>query len=181
VVVANRFPGDTEEELARVGRYCREKGIPWVTSNAFAEGADGARAVAEAVVALTAEGKQSRFAYPEGTPPGRALELLVTRFYGGASLQIDPEAEGQLATFRRWEETGGPICVAKTPLSLSDDPKVLGGPSGFIATARRFTRSAGAEFTVAYLGSVQTMPGLPPRPAAESIDMDSEGQVVGLR
>jgi formate--tetrahydrofolate ligase len=181
VVATNRFPGDTEQEFALVSQFCRQQGVPCVTSSPFTEGADGASALAEAVVARVAEGKVSRFAYPEDSSPARALEVLVTRFYGGKSVLMAPDAESQLAEFARWGEAGGPICVAKTPLSLSDNPKVLGGPSGFTATARRFTRSAGAGFTVVYLGDVQTMPGLPSHPAAESIDLDSTGRVVGLR
>ena len=91
-----------------------------------------------------------------------------------------PDALEDLATLERIRETEGPVCIAKTPLSLSDNPHVLGRPRDFNVTVDRLTRSAGAGFTVAYLGTIETMPGLPSRPAAEEIDLTPDGKVVGV-
>lgn len=93
---------------------------------------------------------------------------------------MSSEATETLSMLRRIGELSGPLCVAKTQLSLSDDATVRGRPTGFVPTVHRFSRSAGAGFTVAYLGEIQTMPGLPRRPLAEQISLTSEGRVVGL-
>ncbi|MFZ0830282.1 MAG: formate--tetrahydrofolate ligase, partial [Thermoplasmata archaeon] len=180
VVVANRFPGDTEEELTLLQQFCQERNLAYAESTAFVDGAPGAATLAARVIEVCARGGHCRPLYPPETPLEEALLQIVQRIYGGAGVTISPEATATLATLRRIGETEGPLCVAKTPLSLSDNPTVRGRPTGFTPTVHRFTRSAGAGFTVAYLGEIQTMPGLPRRPLAEQIDLTPEGRVVGL-
>ncbi|MCI4347158.1 MAG: formate--tetrahydrofolate ligase, partial [Thermoplasmata archaeon] len=180
VVAANRFPGDTKEELALLERFCQERNLAVAESTVFTEGASGAEVLAARVVEVCARGGQSHPLYPPGTPIEDVLDLIVRRLYGGAGVALSDPARETLAILHRIDETGGPVCVAKTPLSLSDNPTVRGRPTGFVPTVHRFTRSAGAGFTVAYLGEIQTMPGLPRRPLAEQIDLTSEGRVVGL-
>ncbi len=179
-VVANRFPGDTPEELALLKRFCEERNLPFAESTAFTDGASGAESLAARVVEVCARGGRSRPLYTAETPIEEILDRIVRKIYGGSGVTLSPEAVETLATLRRIGETGGPVCVAKTPLSLSDDPDVRGRPTGFVPKVHRFTRSAGAGFTVAYLGEIQTMPGLPRRPLAEHIDLSSEGRVIGL-
>jgi formate--tetrahydrofolate ligase len=100
--------------------------------------------------------------------------------YGGDGADWTPEAQAQLHDLLRIGEGTVPICVAKTALSLSDDPKRLGRPTGFRVTVRRVERSAGAGFTVVYLGDIETMPGLPKRPRAEAMDLLADGRIVGV-
>ena len=180
VVAANRFPGDTDEELALLKRFCDEHTVALAESTVYADGAPGAETLASRVVEICARGSHSRPLYPPGTPVEEILDRIVRRLYGGAGVTLSAPARETLETLRRIGETDGPVCVAKTPLSLSDDPAIRGRPTGFIPTVHRFIRSAGAGFTVAYLGEIQTMPGLPRRPLAEQIDLTSEGRVVGL-
>jgi len=180
VVVANRFPGDTEDELGLLKRFCAERNLAYAESTAFVDGAAGAEAVAARVVEVCARGGHCRPLYPAGTPVEQVLDLVVRRIYGGAGVTVAEAAQEDLRVLNRIGETEGPVCVAKTPLSLSDDPTVKGRPTGFTPNVRRFSRSAGAGFTVAYLGEIQTMPGLPRRPLAEQIDLTTEGRVVGL-
>jgi len=180
VVVANRFPGDTDRELTLLKQFCQERNLAFAESTAYVEGAAGAEDLATRVVEICARGGHSKPLYSPETPIEEILDRIVRRIYGGAGVSLSAEATETLATLRRIGETGGPVCVAKTQLSLSDDPTVRGRPTGFIPTVHRFTRSAGAGFTVAYLGEIQTMPGLPRRPLAEQIDLTSEGRVIGL-
>jgi formate--tetrahydrofolate ligase len=180
VLAANRFPGDSEEELALLKQFCSDRKLAYAESTAFVDGAPGAADLAARVVEICARGGRSQPIYPAGTPIEEILDRIVRQIYGGAGVSISAEATENLATLRRIGEADGPVCVAKTPLSLSDDPKLRGRPTGFVPTVHRFTRSAGAGFTVAYLGVIETMPGLPSRPLAEQVELTSEGRVVGL-
>jgi formate--tetrahydrofolate ligase len=180
VLAANRFPGDTAEELTLLKQFCQDRGLAFAESTAFVDGAPGAESLAARVVEVCARGGHSQPLYAPGTSVEEILDRIVRRIYGGAGVSFSPEATETLAMLRRIGEAGGPVCVAKTQLSLSDDPTVRGRPTGFVPTVRRFVRSAGAGFTVAYLGEIETMPGLPTRPLAEQIDLTSEGRVVGL-
>jgi formate--tetrahydrofolate ligase len=180
VVVANRFPGDTAEELTLLKEFCHGRNLAFAESTAYADGAPGAEAVAARVVEICSREGHSKPLYSPDMPIEEILDRIVRQIYGGAGVSLSPEAVETLATLRRIGETTGPVCVAKTPLSLSDDPALRGRPTGFTPTVHRFTRSAGAGFTVAYLGEIQTMPGLPRRPLAEQIELSSEGRVIGL-
>jgi formate--tetrahydrofolate ligase len=179
-VALNRFPGDTPEEAELVRAYCRARGVEVVESRGFEQGGAGCVELARAVEREVALGRHSRPLFASGTPPLKQVETIATRLYGAAGVMETAEAAEDLAHLQEIGEIGGPVCMAKTPLSLSDDPHLLNRPEGFTVTVHRFTRSAGAGFTVAYLGTIETMPGLPTRPAAEEIDLTPDGRVVGV-
>ncbi len=181
VVALNRFPGDSPEEVERLVAFCREREVGVVGSGAYEQGGDGCLELAAQVEELSRSGRRSHPLYPAGTPVPQQLDLIVRQLYGGAGVRLLDEATVDLRLLLAVGETAGPVCVAKTPLSLSDDAKQRGRPTGFVAQVHRFSRSAGAGFTVAYLGAIETMPGLPARPAAEQIDVRDDGEITGLQ
>lgn len=180
VVALNRFPGDSAEETQAVKKFCRARHVEVVEAKGFTDGGKGTVDLARAVEAAAALGRQSRPVNPPGTPVFEQIETIATRLYGASHVNRTPEALADLELLKRLGELDGPVCIAKTPLSLSDNPHVLGRPRDFNVTVDRLTRSAGAGFTVAYLGTIETMPGLPTRPAAEEIDLTADGKVVGV-
>jgi formate--tetrahydrofolate ligase len=179
-VAMNRFPGDSPEEGELVQQYCRERGVELVESRAFEEGGKGCIELARAVERAVALGQRSRPLVTAGTSPTAQLESIATRLYGAASVVESKEAREDLAHLAEIGELGGPVCVAKTPLSLSDNAHLLNRPEGFTVTVHRWVRSAGAGFTVALLGAIETMPGLPTKPAAEGIDLAPDGTILGV-
>jgi formate--tetrahydrofolate ligase len=179
-VALNRFPGDSPEETEMIRAFCRARHVEVVESRAFEAGGSGCVDLAKAVEHAAGLGRQSRPLYPAGTPPIRQIELIATRLYGAGTVVESAEATEDLAHLEHIGELAGPVCVAKTPLSLSDNPKVLNRPQGFTVTVHRLTRSAGAGFTVGLLGAIETMPGLPTRPAAEEIDLTADGRITGV-
>ncbi|MCI4357458.1 MAG: formate--tetrahydrofolate ligase [Thermoplasmata archaeon] len=180
VVAINRHPSDDPQETERVRSYCRERGVEAVEHRLFSEGGAGALALAAAVEAAAGLGRHSHPAIDPGADPVRQVETIVRTIYGGAGAEWTEEALAELAVLQELGEVSGPVCMAKTPLSISDDPKKRGRPEGFVVQVRHVDRSAGAGFTVVRLGSVETMPGLPARPASEHIDLDPDGRIVGL-
>ena len=180
IVALNRFPGDSPEETQVVKRFCKARGVEVVEAKGFAEGGKGMVDLARAVEAAAALGRQSHPVNPPGTPIFDQIETIATQLYGATHVNRTPEALADLDLLKRIGELEGPVCIAKTPLSLSDNPHVLGRPRDFNVTVDRLTRSAGAGFTVAYLGTIETMPGLPTRPAAEEIDLTPDGKVTGV-
>jgi formate--tetrahydrofolate ligase len=180
IVALNRFPGDSLEEMELVRAYCQARGVEVVESRGFEEGGAGCVELAHAVDRAVGLGRRSRPLYPPGTPLMQQVETIATRLYGAGQVVELAEATEDLAHLEAIGELAGPVCMAKTPLSLSDDPHLLNRPEGFTISVHRFTRSAGAGFTVAYLGAIETMPGLPTRPAAEEIDLTPDGRIVGV-
>lgn len=180
VVALNRFPGDTAEETQSLKRFCKTRGVEVVESTGFQKGGEGCVGLARAVEAAARLGRQSRPVTTAAMPIFEQVETLATRLYGASHVNRTPEALADFELLTRIGEEKGPVCIAKTPLSLSDNPHALGRPRDFNVTVDRLTRSAGAGFTVVYLGTIETMPGLPTRPAAEEIDLTPEGQVVGV-
>lgn len=179
-VALNRFPGDTAQETQVVRRFCKARQVDVVEATGFSKGGEGSVDLARSVEAAAALGRQSRPVNPPETPIFEQVETIATRLYGASHVNRTPEAIADRELLERIGELEGPVCVAKTPLSLSDNPHVLGRPRDFNVTADRLTRSAGAGFTVVYLGTIETMPGLPTRPAAEEIDLTPDGRVVGV-
>jgi len=180
VVALNRFPGDTPEETQIVRRFCRTRDVEVVEARGFSDGGKGMVDLARAVESAAALGRKSKPINPPGTAVFDQVEEIATRLYGATHVNRTPDATADLELLKRLKEVDGPVCIAKTPLSLSDNPHALGRPRDFNVTVDRLTRSAGAGFTVVYLGTIETMPGLPTRPAAEEIDLTPDGKVVGV-
>ena len=180
VVAVNRFPTDTDAEIALVIRKCRELGVNTVLSDVWAKGGEGGEELAREVVRLCEEENAFRFCYDEKAPVKEKIERIVTRIYGGKDVAYTPEAEEEIARLSALGFGQLPVCMAKTQYSFSDDAKKLGAPEGFTVTVRTVKVSAGAGFLVALTGNILTMPGLPKVPAAENIDVTEDGRIVGL-
>jgi formate--tetrahydrofolate ligase len=180
VVVLNRFPDDSEAEVSLVATVATAENAGFAQSTAFAEGASGAADVADRAVELARTGGGSAPLYPSDCPVPDALDILVRTLYGGDGADWSDDARRQLEDLVRAGEGTVPICVAKTALSLSDDPKKIGRPTGFRVSVRRVDRSSGAGFTVVFLGEIETMPGLPKRPRAEQMDVLPDGRIIGV-
>ncbi|MCI4345769.1 MAG: formate--tetrahydrofolate ligase [Thermoplasmata archaeon] len=180
IVALNRFEGDPEKDLEAIANFCRERAVPCALSTARDQGGVGAEQLARAVIEAASSSKKSEPIYGVDDTLPNILSTLTTRLYGGDAVELLPGASADLERLTSYREARGPICVAKTPLSLSDDPKRLGRPRGFTIRVQRFARASGAEFTLAYLGTVTAMPGLPEHPAAERIDLTADGRITGL-
>ena len=181
VVAVNRFPTDTEKELSFIMKKCKELSVNTVLSEVWAKGGEGGIDLAKEVVRLCEEEKPNfTYAYDlEGTIKER-IETLVKKVYGGDGVSFLPAAEKQIAQLSDLGFSHLPICMAKTQYSFSDDPTKLGAPDGFTVTVKSVRVSAGAGFLVVLTGDIRTMPGLPKVPAAEKIDVDENGNIVGL-
>ena len=180
VVAVNRFPADTDAEIALVIEKCRALGVNVKLSTVWAEGGKGGEALAEEVIRLCEAPSDFRFAYDETAPVKDKIDAIVKKIYGGDGAAYTAEAEKQIASLTALGLGNLPICMAKTQYSFSDDATKLGAPAGFTVTVRQVKASAGAGFLVALTGSIMTMPGLPKSPAAEKIDVDENGKIVGL-
>jgi len=180
VVVLNRFPDDSPDEVAIVRTTATAEGAAFAESTGFSDGAAGAAAVAERAVEVAGSGGRSAPLYPAEATVPEALDVLVRTVYGGDGADWSDAARAQLDELVRAGEGTVPICVAKTALSISEDPRRLGRPTGYRVDVPRIDRSAGAGFTVVYLGEIETMPGLPKRPLAERIDLFPDGRIVGM-
>ncbi|MEX2146767.1 MAG: formate--tetrahydrofolate ligase [Candidatus Rokuibacteriota bacterium] len=182
VVALNHFTKDTDAEVAVVMDASKGFGVPARISRVWERGGAGGTELAEAVLEAATGGGASTFhtLYPDDMPLVKKIETIATSMYGAGDVNILLTA---LTKLQKYESLGYgrlPVCMAKTQNSLSDDAKKLGRPRGFTVTVRDARLSAGAGFVVAYAGDIMTMPGLPKRPAAESIDIDDDGRVVGL-
>ena len=184
VVAVNRFPTDTEAELAMVEEKCRALGVNVALSEVWAKGGEGGEALAREVVRLCEEREDGasafRCAYELEDTIEHKLDAIVKNVYRGAGVALTPAAKKQAQQLEALGFGGLPICMAKTQYSFSDDPKLLGAPEGFTVTVRSLKVSAGAGFIVALTGDIMTMPGLPKAPAAENIDVTDDGRIVGL-
>ncbi len=181
VVAVNRFPDDTDREVEIVLKAGREAGAAGVeVIEAYAKGGEGATALAGAVVRASAGETALKPFYNPGWPIREKIEAIAANVYGAEGVDYSPRAVEEIETYTRWGLSGLPICMAKTPLSLSHDPKLRGCPSGFRIPIHDIRASAGAGFLYPLLGDVMTMPGLPSAPAAERMDIDEKGNLVGL-
>ena len=181
VVAVNKFPTDTDNEVAFIIEKCKALGVNVVLSNVWAEGGKGGEALAREVVRLCEEEKGDfRFSYGLDASIEEKLTAVVRRIYGGEGISILPAAQKQIAELTALGFDKLPVCIAKTQYSFSDDPTKLGAPEGFTVTIKNVKVSAGANFLVALTGDIMTMPGLPKSPAAERIDVDENGVISGL-
>ena len=180
VVALNRFPTDTDAEIACVLEACQKLGVNTVLSTVWAEGGKGGEALAREVVRLCEQPNHFDYCYDAARPIKEKIDAIVRRIYGGSGVQYTPEAEEEVARLTALGFDKMPVCMAKTQYSFSDDAKLLGAPEGFTVTVRNVKVSAGAGFVVVLTGNILTMPGLPPVPAAEKIDVDEHGNITGL-
>ncbi len=181
VVAINRFPTDHPSELDLVKQTAEQAGaFAVVEADHGARGGAGAVELAEAVVAATKAPNEFHFLYPVEAPVKEKIETIATRIYGAAGVRYLPAAEAMIKRLDEQGYAGLPICMAKTHLSLSDDPALKGRPTGFTVTVRDIRLSAGAGFIYPLLGEMMTMPGLPSHPAGEQVGLDKNGRVVGL-
>jgi formate--tetrahydrofolate ligase len=181
VVGVNKFPSDTQEELDLVQRLAVERGAYAAEINtAFEDGGAGATGLAEAVVAAAEEPNTFDFAYPSDAPIEDKIRAIVQKVYGGDDVQLLPAARDKATQFEQAGLGQLPICMAKTHLSLTHDPTLRNAPTGFTVTVRDLRPYTGAGWIVALCGDMMTMPGLGKTPAAFAIDIDADGNTVGL-
>ena len=183
VVAINRFHTDTEAEIRVIDDCCRELGVPYALSEAFAKGGEGAVPLAETVVSEIDRTEGERhFAplYADGLTVEEKIETIAREIYGADGVVYAPAAKKALPDIKALGGDKLPVCIAKTQYSLSDNAALLGRPTGFTVTIRDLRLSNGAGFVVAYAGDIMTMPGLPKAPAAQKIDVDETGVISGL-
>ena len=180
VVAVNVFPTDTEAELALLEELCAALGAPAVRSEVWAKGGAGGLALADAVERALAQPANFHTIYDAACPIAEKIETIAKEIYGADGVDFTPAARKQLAEMERLGMTETPVCMAKTQYSFSDDPTLLGRPTGFRITVRELRASCGAGFVVALTGSVLTMPGLPKHPAAMDMDIGEDGVITGL-
>ena len=181
VVAINRFPTDTEAELELLRDLCKEKGIDVVLSEVFAKGGEGGMELAKEVINIC-ENQKSDFhtLYDVNDSIENKMNTIATEIYGADGVDFTADALKQVRELEKLGLDRLPICVAKTQYSFTDDPKKLGAPKNFRITVREVKVSAGAGFIVALTGSIMTMPGLPKVPAANGMDILSDGTIIGL-
>ena len=181
VVAINRFPTDTEAELELLRDLCKEKGIDVVLSEVFAKGGEGGMELAKEVINIC-ENQKSDFhtLYDVNDSIEDKMNTIATEIYGADGVDFTADALKQVRELEKLGLDRLPICVAKTQYSFTDDPKKLGAPKNFRITVREVKVSAGAGFIVALTGSIMTMPGLPKVPAANGMDILSDGTIIGL-
>lgn len=180
VVAINRFPFDTEAELALIADKCRELGVNVALSEVWGKGGDGGVELAKEVIRLCEEPNHFAFCYDEGLSIEEKLNAIVTKVYRGTKVVLADSAKKQAKRLTELGFGSFPICMAKTQYSFSDNQKLTGAPRDFTVTVRNLKVSAGAGFIVALTGDIMTMPGLPKVPAAEKIDVDATGRISGL-
>ena len=181
VVAINTFPYDTEAELDAMARISLEAGATAaVRSYVHPKGGEGGAELAEAIVAACDEPSDFKFLYDLEASIKEKIETIATKIYGAAAVDYAPEAEKKIEIFTRQGYANLPICMAKTHLSFSHDPLLKGRPEGFTLPIRDVRPSIGAGFLYPLCGDMRTMPGLPSRPAAVDVDIDENGNIVGL-
>jgi formate--tetrahydrofolate ligase len=180
VVALNHFPDDDPAEVAAVRQFLAERSVRVESSTGFADGAAGCERVAEAVVEAARTGTEARPIYRADEPLSSKVDRICREVYGGDGADFSELAARQ-ASDPEWQEFArAPVCLAKTPLSLSDDPKRLGRPRGFRLGVREFVPAAGAGYLVGLLGAIQTMPGLPRDPRFARISVGRDGTLEGV-
>ncbi|NMA02628.1 MAG: formate--tetrahydrofolate ligase [Clostridia bacterium] len=182
VVAINQFPTDTQRELDLVYAKCKELGVNVALSEVWARGGEGGKKLAQEVIRLAEENNNNNFtfSYDLNKSIKEKIEGIVTRIYGGVGVEYSNQAQKEIEALEKLGFGQLPICMAKTQYSFSDDPSKLGAPTDFKVNIKNVKISAGAGFIVVLTGEIMTMPGLPKAPAAEKIDVDSQGKITGL-
>jgi formate--tetrahydrofolate ligase len=182
IVAINRFPKDTDEELKFLETYCEAQGAAFALSEAFAKGGAGAAALAEKVVSVIAANPNvaPTSTYTASASSLEKITAVAQKVYGAAKVELTPQAEEKLARFTKWGYGELPVCIAKTQYSLTDDPKLMGAPTGWTLHITDVVLSAGAGFLVVISGSMMLMPGLPKSSRAMDIDVDAAGEITGM-
>jgi len=182
VVALNRFPSDSESDLDAVRQFCATKGVEAAISEGYAKGGEGMTALADKVVvaAHAADAAAVRPLYDAEQPLEAKITAIATKVYGAGRVSIKPAARTRLQQFSALGYGSLPVCIAKTQYSFSDDPKLMGAPSGWTLSITEATLSAGAGFVVAIAGSMMLMPGLGKTPQAHKLDVDANGAIVGM-
>jgi len=180
VVAINVFPKDTKSELELIERKCKELGVNVAVSEVWAKGGEGGEKLAEETVRLCGQQNNFEFSYDVNLSITEKIEAIAKKIYRADGVDIQRDAQKQISQIEKMGLDKIPICMAKTQYSFSDDPSLLGAPRGWRLTVRNVKISAGAGFIVVLTGEIMTMPGLPPVPSAEKIDVDSAGKISGL-
>jgi formate--tetrahydrofolate ligase len=181
VVAINRYTADTDEEAEVVKNFCREFGVTAIDCTHWADGGKGCEELAGHVAGLCDSGAaQFRTLYADDLSLWEKARRVAREIYGADDIIADKKVRDE---FARFDEVGYgryPVCMAKTQYSFSTDPNLLGAPSGHVVPIREIRLAAGAEFVVVICGAIMTMPGLPRKPAADNIRVNSEGEIEGL-
>jgi len=180
VVAINAFPKDTPAELELVEKKCRESGVNAALSEVWAKGGEGGVKLAQEVVRLCEEPNNFSFSYDVNLSINEKIEAIAKKIYHAGGIEISRDAQRKIKQIEKMGLDKAPICMAKTQYSFSDDASLLGAPKGWTLNVRDVKISAGAGFIVVFTGEIMTMPGLPPVPSAEKIDVDSAGKISGL-
>lgn len=180
VVAINHFYADTQAEIDYIEQYCKDRGADFAVTKCFAEGGAGSIELAEKVVEACEKENNFHYLYDIDMPLYDKIEIIAREIYGADGVDYTKEARASLDEFIKLGADKMPVCMAKTQYSLSDNPKLLGRPHGFRITVSSASLSNGAGFVVCQTGSVMTMPGLSKSPAAYRIDIDENGNTVGL-
>jgi formate--tetrahydrofolate ligase len=180
VVSINAFPTDHQSEHDVIAKVAEEEGVRWAVSQPHAEGGPGMVDLAQAVEEAAAEGSDFTLLYPDEMPLREKIETIATQVYGADGVKLDAAADRQLTRYERLGWGDLPICMAKTQYSLTDTASMLGAPEGWTLRVREVRASVGAGFILPLTGLIRRMPGLGASPAAHNVDIDEDGNVVGL-
>jgi formate--tetrahydrofolate ligase len=182
VVAINRFPKDTDEELDTLKQFCEQRGAAFALSEAFSKGGEGAAALAHKVVEVIDANPHVELVttYTPGDSAIEKITKVARSIYGADGIELSERAQQNLARIERWGFAHLPVCIAKTQYSLSDDPKRMGAPTGWTLHVTDVALSAGAGFLVVTSGAMMLMPGLPKASRALDIDVDANGEIIGM-
>ena len=180
VVAINRFPEDHDADLAAIAEIASENGARCAITNHFSEGGTGARELAEVVAEATEESTSFSVLYPDEMDIKEKIRTVATKVYGAENVEFSSVASKQIDSYTENGFGNLPVCIAKTHLSISSDASLKGAPSGWTLPVREVRASVGAGFVYPICGEMRTMPGLGKSPAAAGIDIDENGQIVGL-
>ncbi len=181
IVAINRFPKDTEKEIAALGKVLKEKGVKFALSEVFSKGGEGGKELAELVLnGLSNTTKELKRTYEESEDVKTKVEKIAKSIYGASGVVYDGQALKDMRALKKLDMENALVCMAKTQYSFSDNPSLLNAPEDFKIKVTHISASTGAGFVVPLLGSVMTMPGLPKHPAADDIDLNDQGEILGL-